>query len=250
MNLYIPITTVLYCVVNYFLLIGTARMLRQPVGWRSIFGAVIGGIYVLLCLISRSEIICSMPLTLFSLVCMAMVTYGFNPGWIVSSTVFILLNLALGGITVGVKGLISLFLGSIGVFLVCYIAPKGVSEDLIQVELYHHGKVYSLKALRDNGNCLRDPISGQPVLILGADISEAIIGLSADQLRRPVESLGIVPGLRLIPYKTVGQSGAFMLATRLNKIKIGSWQGSAVVAFSPELLSAKGAYQALTGGYV
>ena len=31
-------------------------------------------------------------------------------------------------------------------------------------------------------------------------------------------------------------------------VKIGNWQGSTLVAFAPESLSAEGAYQALTGG--
>ena len=61
--------------------------------------------------------------------------------------------------------------------------------------------------------------------------------------------MGTLPGLRLIPYKTVGGSG-LLLGLWLQDVKIGSSQGSSLVAFSPEIFSAEGMYQALTGGNV
>ena len=115
-------------------------------------------------------------------------------------------------------------------------------------EIYYKDQHYKICALRDTGNQLKDPLTGNSVLIVGSDVAQAMTGLTVDQLRNPVESLSLIPGLRLIPYKTVGQAGAFLLAMRIGKVKIGTWQGSAVVAFSPVQLSAKGTYQALTGG--
>ena len=64
-----------------------------------------------------------------------------------------------------------------------------------------------------------------------------------------LEAMGVLPGLRLVPYHSVGKS-SFLLAIRLQNVKIGSWQGSSLVAFAPEGLSKEGAYQALTGGNV
>ena len=104
-----------------------------------------------------------------------------------------------------------------------------------------------LTALRDTGNSLRDPITGKPVLIVGADIAEKLTGLSPAALRDPVRTMGSLPGLRLIPYRTVGNTG-FLLALRIPSVKIGNRQGSALVAFSPHILGS--GYQALTGGTV
>ena len=75
--------------------------------------------------------------------------------------------------------------------------------------------------------------------------SEKLTGLEREMLRDPVSAMEKLPGLRLIPYKTVGNSG-FLLALLITEAKIGNQQGSAIVAFSPQNFGSK--YQALTGG--
>jgi iron complex outermembrane receptor protein len=77
-------------------------------------------------------------------------------------------------------------------------------------------------------------------------VSEYVDVLSADQLRKPLETIGLLPGLRLIPYKTISGRG-FLLAMPMQNVKIGSYRGSSLVAFSPESIG-NGNYQALTGG--
>ena len=59
--------------------------------------------------------------------------------------------------------------------------------------------------------------------------------------------MGALPGLRLIPFCTVGSQNGLMLAMRFKKVKIGAWQGSALVAFAPEGLENTG-YPGITGG--
>ena len=80
--------------------------------------------------------------------------------------------------------------------------------------------------------------------------TDPMLGLTRQQLQRPVETVeaGICPGLRLIPYRAVGQPGGLLAALRMERVKIDSWQGSMVVAFAPNGLDREGAYQALTGG--
>ena len=117
------------------------------------------------------------------------------------------------------------------------------------VELAYGDKHLHITALQDTGNTLRDPVTGRDVLVVGADVASELIGLTPHQLQSPVESVGVLPGLRLIPYHSVG-TRSFMLAMRLQNVKIGTWQGSSLVAFAPEGLSSEGTYQALTGGLV
>jgi stage II sporulation protein GA (sporulation sigma-E factor processing peptidase) len=105
-----------------------------------------------------------------------------------------------------------------------------------------------LTALQDTGNTLRDPITGRQVLVVGADVAQKLTGLTVQQLKKPVENVGLLPGLRLIPYRAVGQEAGLLLALKLPQVKIGTWQGNSLVAFAPEGLSPDGAYQALTGG--
>lgn len=136
-------------------------------------------------------------------------------------------------------------LGFAGILILWILT--GMGADLIPVELNYMGKTLHITALRDTGNQLRDPITGRHVLIVGADIAGKLTGLSPAALEDPVNTMGAIPGLRLIPYRTVGNTG-FLLALKLSDVKIGNRQGQTVVAFSPLVLGSK--YQALTGGFV
>ena len=107
----------------------------------------------------------------------------------------------------------------------------------------------TILALRDTGNSLRDPITGESVLIIGPEAARQLTGLSSAQLRDPVSAIGSLPGLRLLPYRAVGKEGGMLLALRLQKVMIGSWQGTKTVAFAPEGLGENSEYQALTGGF-
>ena len=99
---------------------------------------------------------------------------------------------------------------------------------------------------------LRDPVTGQSVLIVDATAAWRLLGLTRQQLMTPVETVaaGKFPGLRLIPYRTVGQTGGLLAALRMENVKIDQWQGSALVAFAPVGLDAENGYRALTGGMV
>ena len=109
-----------------------------------------------------------------------------------------------------------------------------------------------LIALKDTGNTLHDPLTGEQVLVAGADVAEKLLGLTADQLLHPVETLasGKFQGLRLVPYRAVGQPGSMMLTVRFQKARIGNKQTRPLVAFAPEKIAVGEVYQMLTGGTV
>ena len=129
--------------------------------------------------------------------------------------------------------------------------PPG-SREYVPVELNWKGKKQQLLALWDTGNSLRDPVTGQSVLIVDASVADTLLGLTQQQLLSPVETVaaGIFPGLRLVPYRSVGQPGGMLAALRMENVKIDRWQGSTLVAFAPAGLDAEGTYQALTGGII
>ena len=120
------------------------------------------------------------------------------------------------------------------------------------MELRWGDKSMSLVALRDTGNTLRDPITGEQVLVAGADVAEKLLGLTGDQLAHPVETMasGVIPGIHLVPYHAVGQPGGLMIAVRFSEAKIGNTYASPLVAFAPEVLARGEMYQVLTGGAI
>ena len=107
-------------------------------------------------------------------------------------------------------------------------------------------------ALKDTGNMLHDPLSGEQVLVAGADVAEKLLGLTVNQLLNPIETLALkpIPGLRLIPYHAVGQTGSMLLAVRIQNAQIGRKKANPLVAFAPEVIARGEMYQMLTGGTV
>ena len=180
---------------------------------------------------------------LCSLLLTGLIAFGFSKAAAAKILLFTLLHLSLGRITAERQELFSMLLGAAGMGFACIAV--GRNRNLVPVELTYGTKTLQFKALRDTGNTLTDPITGKQVLIVGADVAEQLTGLTASMLKDPVGSIHAFPGLRLIPYQTVGNTG-FLLALKLNNVRIGNRQGSALIAFSPNLLGKH--YQALTGG--
>ena len=110
-----------------------------------------------------------------------------------------------------------------------------------------------LTALRDSGNTLSDPFSGQRVLVAQYDTAERLLPIRRDQLRDPGQALEALhtqaPTVkcRLIPYRAVG-AGGLLLAVQCDQVTIGGKPAGSLVAFAPDRLSAAGEYEALTGG--
>lgn len=190
-----------------------------------------------------------------SLAGMAVIAFGWGKSAWKRSGVFVILSMALGGVAVSVgKGyFMSLVLAAVGVWLLCRVAFGGQvgGREYVPVELTHEGKTVSIIALKDSGNTLRDPITGEPVLVISGDVAQRLTGLTQSQLRAPLDTVMrcSIPGLRLIPYRSVGQSGSMLLAMRFEEVKIGSKEQSAIVAFAPDGLGRQ-MYQALTGGVI
>ena len=187
-----------------------------------------------------------------SLGLMGVIAYGFSHSGLRRSLVFSILAMALGGLGVAMEspGFWGLLGAALALTLLCVFGfrDRPGQTHYLPVELRYGSQKVKLTALQDTGNTLRDPVTGTSVLVVAGVVAEQLIGLTENQLRNPVESVGAIPGLRLIPYRAVGQPGGMLLALRLPQVKIGKWQGSSLVAFAPDGLSMDGSYQALTGG--
>lgn len=187
---------------------------------------------------------------------MAVIAFGFRRRTVYRGAVFVLLSMALGGAAsvLGRGGISGLVLSGLCIAGMCMLGLRRVAgkEEYVCVELTHGGKTVTLTALRDTGNTLVDPITGSPVLIVGADAAEELLCLSPKQLADPVGTLasGAVPGLRLIPYRAVGSPSGLLLAAKLERVIINGEPAGRIVAFAPQQIGSKEKFQALTGGMV
>lgn len=229
-------------VVDVLLLFASEKLLGGQMKLLRIFaGASAGALFAALSMAPGFAFLDHLLWRLCGLTLTGLLAFGFSRKGIRKLLLFTLLHLSLGGIAE--SRLTSMLLGAAGIGFACLVLGK--RQNLVPVVLSYGGQTLRFTALRDTGNTLRDPVTGRSVLVVGADVAEKLTGLTAAALRDPVETMGQLPGLRLIPYKCVGNSG-FLLALYIPEAKIGERQGSAIVALSPNLFGSN--YQALTGG--
>ena len=255
MQVYLDVVIVLNVLVDLLLLIGTNRLCGYETHpGRAVLSSALGGVYAGVCLLPGFAFLGNLLWRTVFLVLMSAIGFGFERSVLRRGAVFVLLSMALGGVAVGLssKGFWAVAASAGCVCLLCAIGFRGrlSGQKYVAVELAYCGKQVKLTALRDTGNMLQDPITGKEVLVVGADIARKLTGLTVEQLKNPVETVGAIPGLRLIPYKAIGQESGMLLALKLSQVQIGSRKGSWLVAFAPEGLGAEGAYQGLTGGTV
>jgi stage II sporulation protein GA (sporulation sigma-E factor processing peptidase) len=241
--------------VDFLLLMGTNRLSGFPPGLtRCAYGALLGSVYSGACLLPGFRFLGNCLWRIVSLALMGMAAFGCSRSSMKRTGVFLLLSMALGGLvlSLGRNDFGALTLAALlcfGLCRVCFGNTIG-SREYVPLTLTYEGKWASLIALRDSGNTLRDPITGQQVLVVTGSVGQRLTGLTEHQLRHPLETLAQKPiaGLRLIPYKAVGTGGGFLLGLRMEQVQIGNHTMDAVVAFAPEDFGRGEVYQALTGG--
>ncbi len=253
MVVYLDVVMGLNFTVDLLLLMASERLVGFPCRfWRKAAAAALGAVYAGLCALPGFSFLGNGLWRLVSLVGMSVIAYGWNKGALRRGCVFVFLSLALGGAALGMgrKGVLPLVAGALGILVLCCLGFRGkIGGSLyVPVELTYGSRQIRLTALQDTGNTLRDPVTGKPVLVVGADVAAKLLGFTRQQLQDPVALLPQVEGARLIPYQTVGKAGGLLLAIRIPAIKIGGWKGSGLVAFAPEGLGAREDYQALIGG--
>ena len=241
----------LHAGVKFLLIMGSSRLCDFPRdGWRFALGAVVAGLYAGTCLLPGCLFLGATPCRFALLTLVVILAYGIHIKALQCGVVLVLLNIVLEGITVGIQ--IEKFLAMIvGGLLALWLLQKVETDQLIPMQLRFQGKEMDLLALRDTGNTLKDPLTGHPILVVSANVAEKLTGLSWHELQSPVDAMMMrkVPGLQLVPYRSIGKHKDFLLAVRM-KVKVGRRKWEQLVAFAPNGFCEEDAYQALTGGNV
>ena len=99
----------------------------------------------------------------------------------------------------------------------------------MEVTVFLGNRRCHLRALRDSGNTLRDPIQGRPVLVAETASLEEIWNSETKEILNsplpPEEKMAKLYGkgitFTLIPYRVVGDKGGLLLAFRSDYLQIG-----------------------------
>lgn len=148
-----------------------------------------------------------------------------------------------------------------GGYLVVYlffvrIAEHGGGEiQTLQVSL--NARTVQIRALRDTGNTLRDPITNERVLVAEWETAKRLLPDAALDARRITQPDILLPELaaryptlhfRLIPYRAVGTAAGLLLAVRCMAADASGRKRRLLMAFSPTAVSDGGNFNALAGG--
>ena len=248
MPVYLDLLVILNFLVDFLLLLGTCRLAGHPPdAKKAALAAAVGGVYGGACVLPGFSFLGATLWRILSLAVMAGIAFGFRRDAVRRGILFVLLSMALGGVAVG-RGSGSfwaLVLSAGAVCLMCLLGFRGkVGPEYVPVQI---GDVH-ITALRDTGNSLTDPLTGQQILVVSSRVGQRILGLAAEELADPVTAMGKVSGLRLIPFHAVGRSNGVLPVKRFEGVRIGQWCGDYLVAFAPNELGRGKPYEALTGG--
>ena len=255
MAVYLDLVICLNFLVDFLLLLGTNRLAGFPSQpGRCAGAALLGAVYSGACLLPGFRFLGNFLWRCVSLCIMGMMAFGMDTSALKRGGNFLLLSMSMGGIalSMGRGNFLSLVLCALVCLLLSVVSFGGQvgGREYVPLKIAYDGHTASLIALKDTGNTLKDPITGEQVLIISAEIAGRLTGLTLHQLQHPLETLMMrpVPGLRLVPYRSVGNAGGFLLAKRFEDVTIGDRKQSALVAFAGEGLGKGEFYQALTGG--
>ena len=281
MTVYVDLLFALNMTVNYLLLRGSAALSGCPVGaWRLPAAAGLGGLYAVLTVLPGLEFLHGATVRGLCAGLMLLLAFGFRKNTLKQGLFFFALSFAFGGVVLTVVQLIEpdcVILGGRAYYAVsmpamlllagmCYgvaaFVLKGCGThtggDILPVTLLLEGRSLRLKALRDTGNTLQDPISGQTVMIVEAAQLFRLFpqsGIGCEELADPAAVMEKLSYLypkcrfRLISYRAVGVEMGLLLAVRCRG-KIGKKVQPVLAAFSPGQLACDETFNALWGGAV
>ena len=146
-----------------------------------------------------------------------------------------------------------------GLWLGCHLCldrfARHRGRELTVLSLELRGRRAVCTALRDNGNTLREPVTGEAVIVARWQVAARLLPeleLRREQFADPpalMEELRRrAPELRLflVPFQTVGNAGGLLLALRMDRVRNNGRPAAArLVAFSPTEVSDGGAWEAL-----
>ena len=281
MTVYVDLLFGLNTMINYLLLRGSAALGGCPAKLgRLLAGACLGGLYAVAAVLPGLEGLQGLVCQGLCAALMLLLAFGWKRSTVKQGLFFFALSFALSGVVLLAVQVVEpdcMFLGgrayyavSTPALLLLAAVSYGVAAlalagcgvhtggEIVPLSVCLGGRTARLRALRDTGNTLRDPITGQTVLVAGGQVLAELLpdcGVSREQLHNPA---ALLPELadrytalrfRLIPYRAVGTEAGLLLAVRC-QVQKKRGQEEMLVAFSPTEVSVDGRFEALWGGAI
>ena len=255
MTIYIDIVLLENLVMNYIILLGTGYIIKARIKHiKLIISSLIGAIYALLAYMEIFPIYANFITKMILAICMIYI--AFKPkkikGLIKELIVFFLVSFSLGGcafallymikpqeifvkdgVHIGVYPLKIALLGGITGFVITYISFKVVKNHITKNEIIYNAiikieeKKLEIKVLLDTGNMLKDPITGDTVIIIEKEKLYDILPLELlnnidnfFEFDNKVIKNEYQTRLRIIPFTSVGKRNGMMVGIKADYVSI------------------------------
>lgn len=279
---YIDKVFALNLAIDYLLLLTAARLAGMPLQrLRLLLAASLGALYSVLVFLPQFVLLAHPAARVIAGILMGLLAYWqLRHRWRILG-LFLLLSAALGGIVLAAGLAVGsgtvvfeklyyartswpLLLGTAsGMYLLLHaIFGQGARHgggEMMKIRIGIYGRETDVLALHDTGNTLRDPVAGQPVLVIEqaalrgiwekrtAEIIDQPVAAEEKIARLHADGLGA--GFTLLPFRAVGTATGLLLAVRSDYIKVGrAVYPKAWIALNEGPISDGGGYRALWGG--
>jgi stage II sporulation protein GA (sporulation sigma-E factor processing peptidase) len=257
--IYIDTLVIINLYVNFFLIkacgVFSHRRISTP---RCILGAAAGGVSSLVILLPPMPALPSIAMKLFIGGTLVLIAFGAGK-FIRNALIFLVINVVFAGLML----VLSLFASPLGMvynngvvyFDISFLAlvfsttaayfliralryfmdVKFNTDKLYAVSFSYMGKSRELSAFADSGNTLTDFFTGKPVIICDKSACDGIF----PELECLTGDYDVIPGLRFLPYSTVGGSG-LLPVFKPESVRIGNKRVNALIGISKEGINKDG----------
>lgn len=252
--------------VDYCIVLAAARLAGVPLRrGRYVLAALAGALYAALTVLPGLGWLALLPVKAAAGLLMALIAFGGERQFWRCAALFFGTAALFGGVVYA----LSVAAGSNGpgaalrhvtwrvlipTFAVCYAVVvtvfrrrlRAAERAILPASLTICGETLCLRAIRDSGNALRDPVSGRPVAVLHTEALRRVLGALPDDPVAQISALrGHVEGLRLLPYTAVGVPGGMLAVFRPERLIVGGKPEHLLLALSPNPVSADQEYDML-----
>ena len=290
MTIYIDIIIVENLIMNYIILYATGLISKNKIYYlRIFFASLIGAIYVATQYISNLAIYSNTIIKI--ILSIIMVLIAFNPqdmkkmfkqlllfylttftfGGVATYLIYVLKpeNIIIeNGMFVGTYVLKVIFMGAILGSIILIISfkmskNKMTRKDMIcQIKIKLNQKEKILNAIVDTGNMLKEPITGNPVIVVEKNAlydlmpkeilnnTEYILGGDFEKIPEDIKN-EYISKLKIIPFSSLGKQNGMLVGIKPEKVEVINEEteekDNAIIGIYSKSLTKRGEYNALIG---
>lgn len=289
MTVYLDIILIENICMNYIILLATGLIVKNKITkTRILLSSLLGSIYAVTSYITKLQIYSTIIMKI--ILSIGMIYLAFKPKNIKQMlkhlVIFYLTSFAFGGcafallyfikpqdilmkngVYIGTYPLKIAILGGIVGFVVINISFKIIKGRITKksifcdVEIYLNNNISKVHALVDTGNLLKEPITGNSVIVVE---KQQLYNLIPNNILDNVEEImycnnnlenidsEYISKLRLIPFSSLGTPNGMLIGTKVDKIKINFEEEeidvtNVIAGIYNKSLTKNGLYNALIG---